>query len=490
MASLARQYDRQKLTGQVFTPSFVVEKILNDTGFDSPAALGRPVLDPACGDGRFLEAIVQRIIDWSDKKTLATHLGRVHGWDIDPQALADCRARLDALTAPLGLRIDWNLRCCDALRQEAAAAGQFDFVVGNPPYIRIQHLEAGQRQYIREHFGFCRSGSTDIYIAFYELATRLLAPGGRCGFITPNTFFFTETGRPLREYFARSRSLLQLTNYGDIQIFDNATTYSAIAVFGTEERDVFRYEQAIDKNEFLSQHLDFEKIRGKKFWQLGSETLPEHKGKRLKDVARIHVGITTLCDKAYFFPIEEIDGQHVWALTRLRGRVKLEKAILKPLIKASTLKSSADPILEFALFPYQKHEGKTRLIPEETLRREFPLAWAYLCSVRPELERRDNGRPVQPAWYAYARSQGLDTSFGRKILFSPMNRQPNFILHEQEDATFYSGYCIKYEGDCRLLLEQLNSTRMAAFMAVSARDFRGGWKAYNKKVVEEFPLTD
>ncbi|MCC7506782.1 MAG: Eco57I restriction-modification methylase domain-containing protein [Saprospiraceae bacterium] len=489
MSSLTRQYNRQKLTGQVYTPAFVVGKILDDTGFDHAGVLGSPVLDPACGDGRFLEAIVQRIIGWSPKAGLAAYLAQVHGWDIDPQALADCRARLDALTDPLGLRIDWNLRCCDALHQEAAA-GQFDFIVGNPPYIRIQHLEPAQRQYIRAHFEFCRSGSTDIYIAFYELATRLLAPGGRCGFITPNTFFFTETARPLRAYFAGQQNLLQLTNYGDIQVFDNATTYSAIAVFGTEAQPCFRFEQALDKNAFTSQVVGFEKISEKKFWQLGAAAAERTAGKRLKDVARIHVGITTLCDKAYFFPVEELDGQYVWALTKLQGRVKMERGILKPLVKASTLKSGDEPIREYALFPYEKHAGKTRLIAETELRQRYPLAYAYLCAVRPDLDRRDNGRPVKPAWYAYARSQGLETSFGRKILFSPMNRQPNFILHEREDATFYSGYCIKYDGDYRQLLEQLNSPRMAEFIAVSGRDFRGGWKAYNKKVMEEFPLAD
>lgn len=492
MASLTRQYDRQKLTGQVFTPAFVVEKILDDTGFDSAAVLGRSVLDPACGDGRFLEEIVRRILDWSPAKDRAKNLAAVHGWDTDAGALEACRARLDRLAAEKNLTIRWNLDCCDALRRlpERDGAGQFDFIVGNPPYIRIQHLEASQRRFIREQYAFCGSGSTDIYIAFYELAGRLLSAEGRCGFITPNTFFYTETARPLREHFAGNRSLVQVTNYGDIQLFGNATTYSAIVVFGKKPQRQFRFEQAVGQQEFLSQTLDFEKITGKKFWQLGGPSTENGGGKRLKDIARIHVGITTLCDRAYFFPVEELDDRHVWALTKLQGRVKIEKAILKPLVKASTLKNGAEPIREYALFPYQKHAGKTRLIPEDDLRRDFPLAYAYLCAVRPELDRRDNGQPVKPAWYAYARSQGLETSFGRKILFSPMNREPNFILHENEEATFYSGYCIKFDGDARGLLNQLNSARMAEFIAVSGRDFRGGWKAYNKKVVEEFPIEE
>ena len=67
-----------------------------------------------------------------------------------------------------------------------------------------------------------------------------------------------------------------------------------------------------------------------------------------------------------------------------------------------------------------------------------------------------------------------------------MNKKPNFIYHKNTEATFYSGYCIKYEGDNEKLLEQLNSERMEEYIRISARDFRGGWKAYNKKIVQEF----
>lgn len=65
MASLAKTYDNQKLLGQIYTPPFIVEKILNEIGFNSPSILGKTVLDPACGDGRFLEEIVNRIIKLS-----------------------------------------------------------------------------------------------------------------------------------------------------------------------------------------------------------------------------------------------------------------------------------------------------------------------------------------------------------------------------------------------------------------------------------------
>jgi hypothetical protein len=67
-----------------------------------------------------------------------------------------------------------------------------------------------------------------------------------------------------------------------------------------------------------------------------------------------------------------------------------------------------------------------------------------------------------------------------------MNKKPNFIFYENEECTLYSGYCIRFNGDFQKLLKQLNSDEMQKFVEISSRDFRGGWKAYNKRVIENF----
>jgi hypothetical protein len=143
------------------------------------------------------------------------------------------------------------------------------------------------------------------------------------------------------------------------------------------------------------------------------------------------------------------------------------------------------------LFPYKNINGKHQIISENELKALFPLAYSYLSSVKPELDKRDNGKPNPVAWYAFGRSQGLDTSFGEKIIFSPMNYRPNFIFYENPETTFYSGYCIKKINGYSIerLLLQLNSDRMDKFVSMSARDFRGGWKAYNKKIIENFEVV-
>lgn len=488
MASLQKNYDTQKLLGQIYTPRFVVEKILSDINFNDTTILGKTILDPSCGDGRFLVVIAEKIINLSDKENLKKNLEKIYGWDIDNQAIENCKINLDFLVRDLDIKIDWNITLCNSLYKIAEDTQKYDFIVGNPPYIRIQHLEDLDRKYIQTFYTFCKSGSTDTYIAFYELCNKILAKNGLCALITPNTFFYSETAKILRSYFARHQNIVSISNYGDIQLFDNATTYSAIMIFGNEIKDNFTFEQAQTSTTFIKRQIDFSEIKNEKIWQLSQEKNIKSLGIKLKDICKIHVGITTLCDKVYIFKIRNIEDEpdFVLAETVFKGLIKIEKGILKQIVKASKLKKNTDKITSYVLFPYELRNGKHQIIAETKLKSDFPFTYEYLLSVKDELDKRDNGKLNAVAWYAFGRSQGLDTSFGKKILFSPMNNKPNFIYYENEYCTFYSGYCIKYNGDTNFLLNQLNSERLENFIAVSSRDFRGGWKAYNKRVLEDF----
>jgi methylase of polypeptide subunit release factors len=495
MASLVKAYSSEKLFGQVYTPDFIVCKILDDIGYNSSEILGKTIIDPACGDGRFLEEIVKRILKLSKKNDLKQNLLCVYGWDIDGEAIKQCVINLNKLIETENIEIKWNISITNSIKKyekvdlfSMNTTPKFDYIIGNPPYIRIQHLDLEQRTYIQKNYDFCKNGSTDIYIAFYELCLNLLSKEGICGLITPNTYFFTETARQLRQYFVVNRNLLQITNYGDIQLFENATIYSAITIFNKKRNQSFKYQKALSEKTFEEKLFDFSELQ-EPFWQLSTKKTEITKGEKLKDICNIHVGITTLCDSAYIFRIEELDNNFVWANTKLRGKVKIEKSILKPIVKGSKLKHSDERIKEYILFPYKRINGKHTIIPENELKGKYPLAYDYLLSVKSELNKRDNGIPNNIAWYAFGRSQGLDTSFGDKIIFSPMNNKPNFIYYPNPECTFYSGYCIKYNGNILGLIAQLNSDRMEKFVSMSSRDFRGGWKAYNKKIIENFEVV-
>ncbi len=487
MASLNRIYDQKKLLGKVYTPTSIVQKILDETGINSANILNKVILDPACGDGRFLVEVVKRIMQFSSRSNLEENLSKIYGWDVDQAALDLCRINLDKEIENDGLKVEWHLLKKDAL-QELNSEFKFDYIIGNPPYIRIQNLPFEQRAFLQENYDFCRSGSTDTYIAFFELATRLLSPDGICGYITPNSYFFSETARPLRRYFEEKQNLHLITNYGTVRVFENAGTYSAITVFGKKTKGSFRYELYKPDYEYVSRDISFQELSRNDLWQLNVASPVENRGERLGDICQISVGITTLSDKLYLFSILEnlLEG-----LVKVRSKagveVTIEQKILKPIVKASRLKCSEEPVSEYILFPYKKNkEGKHEIIPENTLKAEYPLSYAYLLDQKSILDRRDNGKPNAVTWYAFGRAQSLDKSFGKKIVFSPMNKKPKFILYENESATIYSGYFIKYDGDYGKLLAQLNSKKMTDYMSIAGRDFRGGWKGYSKKIVENF----
>jgi adenine-specific DNA-methyltransferase len=495
MASLVKNYSKEKLTGQIFTPYFIVDKILDDIGYNDSSILGKTIIDPACGDGRFLEKIVERIIKYSPREKLSENLQFVYGWDIDEIAIKKAIEKLNLLIEPFNIIVNWNISKTNSLYKITIKDNlftfnnkneKFDFIVGNPPYIRIQHLEINERKFIQKYYQFCKSGSTDIFIAFYELALNLLKENGKCSYITPNTFFNTDTARSLRKSFEKKQNLIQITNYKDIQLFDDATTYSAIVIFDKKKHNNFLYQEAIEKKLFKERIIDFNEIKDSKFWQLSIKEIEITKGKRLGDIAKINVGITTLADKIYIMPLVRKEKEYFLLQSKNNGIVKIEKEILKPIIKVSKLKNGDEAIKEYILFPYKKINNKHQIISENELKEKYPFAYEYLLKVKPILDKRDNGKKNPVAWYAFGRTQGLNTTFGKKILFSPMNKEPNFILSNYEDATFYSGYCIKYDGDYEKLLKQLNSQRMKEYIEVTARDFRDGWKSYNKKIVQEF----
>ena len=473
----------KKLKGQVFTDSEIVDKILDEVNYKGKNILQKTILDPACGDGNFLVRIVKRVIEVSSKKDLVKNLSYIYGWDIDKKHLQKAKEKLDNLVKPL--KVKWNLELKNSLNIKENLfenSIKFDFIVGNPPYIRIQNLDLSQRKYIQHNYKFCKKGSTDIFIAFFELSFYLLDKNGICGFITPNSYFSTDTAKILRDEFVKNQNIIKIINYNSIQLFKDATTYSAITIFDLKKRDKFLYQYAKSKNEFENIEISFEQLKNKPFWSLSNNT--QKNGVKLKDIATISVGLQTLADKVYISKVEKIEKNFIYLNTHYKGIVKFEKEILKPIVKISTLKSPDFEISEYIIFPYKN--GK--IIPENQLKENYPLSYNYLLSLKEILDKRDKGKPNKIVWYAFGRNHGIENSFGEKIVFSPMNAKPNFIYLSEKNLTFYSGYSIKSKY-LQKILPLLNSKEMEEYIKIHGRDLRGGWKSYNKKIVQEFLLN-
>jgi hypothetical protein len=119
---------------------------------------------------------------------------------------------------------EWRFEFPEVLNDEGYFVG-FDVVIGNPPYIRHEEIKT-QKQFLQTHYT-TYSGTADLYVYFVEKAFKLLKKGGGFCYIMPNKWMQTEYGKPLRIFFLENR-LHNIIDFGDLQVFDEATTYPCI----------------------------------------------------------------------------------------------------------------------------------------------------------------------------------------------------------------------------------------------------------------------
>lgn len=164
----------RKQLGAWYTPPALVDAVVHEAVFDG----ARTVLDPACGDGRFLRA---------------TGLPEQIGVDIDPSTpfLHD-----DSLTR------DWGTQ-------------QFDVIVGNPPY--LNQLSAQTSRGGSSRFG--GGPYADAAAEFLALAIRLCRPGGRVGLVLPQSLLSTRDAAEIRAAVDRAAALRWMW-WSDTRMFD------------------------------------------------------------------------------------------------------------------------------------------------------------------------------------------------------------------------------------------------------------------------------
>ena len=170
---------RRKRLGAWYTPPGLVQAVVAEV--TRPGA--RSVLDPACGDGRFLAA---------------TGLPVQVGVDVDEHAALDhgTLIRDDALTR------EWG-------------SEQFDAVVGNPPFLN-QMATATRRHGPSRFGGGPYAGSAAEFLA---LAVHLTRPGGRVGMVLPQSLLTARDAAPIRR-FVDDRASLRWMWWSHDAVFD------------------------------------------------------------------------------------------------------------------------------------------------------------------------------------------------------------------------------------------------------------------------------
>lgn len=225
------------------------------------------VADPACGSGAFLVAAFDELARRYRATVNRLHeLGidagidildeivtkNLYGVDVNSESVEITRLSLWLKTARRDHRLqnlettvkvgnsliddpaytdrpfDWR-----AAFPEVFARGGFDVVIGNPPYVRMEHLKA-IKAYLAEKYSVF-DGGADLYSYFFELGVRLVREGGRLGFISSSSFFRTSSGENLRMFLSERATMESVVDFGDQKVFEGVTTYPATLTLRKDE---------------------------------------------------------------------------------------------------------------------------------------------------------------------------------------------------------------------------------------------------------------
>ncbi|MFW6598100.1 BREX-2 system adenine-specific DNA-methyltransferase PglX [Propionibacteriaceae bacterium Y2011] len=272
------------------TPEFVEEFILDQTL--EPALTERPldgftIIDPTCGSGHFLLGAFHRLLDRWDRQAPALDrqervrlaVESVYGVDINPFAVAIAQFRLTvAVLLACGLReldeapaVEYHVVAGDSLLfgrdaetlpfegadydqqmsdiayttedvdrlKRILTPGQYDVVVGNPPYITVKdkHLNKAYRAL----YPTCK-GTYALTVPFMERFFALAKPArgdqpaGWTGQITSNSFMKREFGSKLIEEFLVAKDLRLVADTSGAYIPGHGTP--TVIITGRNQRPV------------------------------------------------------------------------------------------------------------------------------------------------------------------------------------------------------------------------------------------------------------
>lgn len=488
----------KKQFGQVFTPQHIVQQMLDHVGFteDNDTILSQRIMEPSFGQGVFLIEISRRIVTagkrngWTEPQILEHLRDNLHGIELDENLYTEGVRALNALceTEGLGESFDWpGLHHGNALHFRDSLSGQFNLVIGNPPYVRIHNIPAEERAVLKDFT--LTTGTTDLYIAFFELGIGFLAPNGRLAYITPNTFMKNASQKAFRAFVINHNLLDGLTDYRSEKIFSDADTYASITYLTQRQGSNPDTERFVDYLLLESGQKFQNRVPVKDLaspagsaWNLadpqGVMLTQRSRTRSLGDVAFVMNGLGTHQNNV-FIDSHPTDSELENGLRLFNGS-RVEPEILRPVVKISTYKG--EPITSLALFPYKKVEGRYMPLSEDELSQRYPKAYAYLLTHKDALE----GRVMEDSatrWYQYGRSQGLTMIDEEKVtlglVIKPGHRAQAHVVPAGTLA--YSGFVTAPKPDSGYSIEDIltlyRSEEFSQYANIVGKDMSGGYTA-------------
>jgi hypothetical protein len=474
------------------------------------------IVDPACGSGAFLVAAFDEMArrysdaisaleelevegDFDAFDQMVSH--NLHGVDLNAEAVEITRLSLWLKTARRDHKLqsleatvkegnslvddagftphpfDWRARFPDVF-----ARGGFDVVIGNPPYVRMEHLKE-IKPYFSEHY-VVADERTDLYAYFFEKGVHLLKPGGRLGYISSSTFFRTGSGENLRNFLSDGVALEAVVDFGDVQVFAGVTTYPAILTLRkgvAEDGGELSFLRVRDKvpedleRAFIRDGQAMPRARlGKGSWQLEGDALAALR-------AKITAGRKSL---------GEVYGPPLYGIkTGLNKAFVIDRKTRDDLVKDSH--NSAELLLPFLrggnIKRWRVESGDLFLINTPRGKVDidaYPAVRNWLAPFRAELE----GRATKQEWWELQQAQlAYQPAFATPKLVWP-DISPEARIAWDEDGYFLDCTSFFVTTPDRWLVSYLNSRVAWFFWKTLTPEIRGGFARLKAQFVGQTPV--
>lgn len=371
--------------------------------------------------------------------------------------------------------------------------GGFDVVIGNPPYVQLQSMGAMSDVYAQCGFESYNK-SADLYCLFTECGYNLLKTNGLQSFIMPNKWMLVDYGKELRRFLTKT-DLQQILNFGDIQFFQDATTY--VCIFVTRKSNVRNTVLALSLNK-KTYYGNFMTEIPAALQEFDNETFGEDpwiirpavhtailrkmaEGTPLKNLPiEINYGIKTGFNDAFF-----IDGE---TRSRLIAEDQKSGEIIKPLLRGRDIKAWVPDLVD--LYLINPHNGVKSIGIEPINIDDFPAIKKYLDQFYDKLEKRiDKG--VTP--YNLRNCDYINAFSQTKIMYPNMTSAFPFIFDDKgffgNDKTFMIT-ATNDSVDLRYLTAIFNSKLCKLWIWYNCPELQGGTREIRKVYFENFPIPE
>lgn len=197
----------EKLRGGYYTPE-PITKFICKWAIDSNT---KGILEPSCGDGGFLKEAVRQMAETNPNLAIKDAIVGVELLETEAEKASIYGAKVV---------------CGDFFgfyRENIAGKQKFDAIIGNPPFIRYQNVDADAREiafrFMREA-GLHPNKLTNIWLPFLVLSALALSKDGKLGMVIPAELFQVSYAGETREFLAKYFDRLTLITFQKIVFAD------------------------------------------------------------------------------------------------------------------------------------------------------------------------------------------------------------------------------------------------------------------------------